>query len=191
MIHVLEGRDVDVLEPFPIKELSAAVGWSHCYRLSVSSDDGPQTDDEIAEALYTSIQANRSWAIVDKANLSNTKKELPLVGLIVFEQTSPYNGYIHVTTARKAHRLGDPTISEQAVQLVINEIWTSTPSLTRISGATLATNKGAKSLMARLGFTKEGLLPALLKVKGEMIGVVHYGLLRPVGAVEVSNVVSA
>lgn len=188
MIHVLEGKDVDVLEPFPLKELGAAVGWSHCYRSSVSSDDGPQTNDEIAKALYESIQVNRSWAIVDKANLSNTKKELPLVGLIIFEQTSPYNGYIHITTARKAHRMGSPTISEQAVQLVLDEVWASTSGLARISAATLVTNKGAKSLITRLGFTKEGVLPALLKVKGEMVGVVHYGLLRPV---EVGNVVSA
>lgn len=184
MIQVLEGKNVDVIEPFPIKEIQAAVGWMHCYKTLVCGDDGPQTNDEIAAFLHTTLAASnvRTWAIVDKDNLTNTHTTSPLVGMLSFERANTQNGYLHITTPRKVwgEKLAQPGMAEQASQLVISNLFSSEPTLQRISVAIVSTNKAAIALAKRVGFTKEGYLPAMTQIKGKPADMIHFGLLRPV-----------
>ncbi len=184
MITVTEGKNVDIIEPFPIKEIQAAVGWMHCYKTLVCGDDGPQTNEEIGAFLLTNLQAPniRTWAIVDKDNLTHTHSNAPLVGMISFERANAQNGYLHITTPRKVwgEKLAKPGMAEQATHLVISQLFTNEPALQRISVAIISTNKAAINLATRIGFKKEGYLPAMSKIKGLPADVVHYGLLRPI-----------
>lgn len=183
MIQVLEGVNIDVIEPFPPTQLSTAVGWMHCYKTLVCGDDGPQTNEEIGAFLSNSLAAPnvRSWGIVDKDNLTNTHTDAPLVGMITFERANKQNGYLHITTHRKAwgEKLAKPSFAQQASELVIAGLFESEPDLQRVSVAIVDTNKAANNLAKRVGFIKEGFMPAMTKIKGQPANIIHYGLLRP------------
>lgn len=188
MLRVLEGPQVDVIEPFPSAELRSAAGWMHCYKTLVFGDDGPHTNEEILEFLQLRLPLVRSWGIVDKHNLTRTKSEAPLVGIVVFERGTKYNGYIHLASNRRAwgEKIAKPSLIDQATPLILEEIFSSTPELQRISVATFAKNNAARSLARRAGFVKDGYFPAMGRAGEVPQDVIHYGLMRPQG-VEVSN----
>lgn len=189
-MQVLEGKDVDVIEPFPAMALPQAVAWMHCAKTAIFGDTGPQTDEEILEFIRVQrLQPHvRTFGVIDKANLTKAKDtDVPLVGLIVFERLALNNGYFHVTSTRKAwgEKLATPSLTEQAGQLVIPEIFKAVSELQRLSVATLANNYAARNLAQRCGFKREGYFKAMTTFKGKPMDVVHFGLLRPL---EVPNV---
>lgn len=190
-MHVVQGRDVDLISPFPVKELTAAVGWMHCYKTHIFGEDGPSTDEEMAAFLAERIQAHHTWAIVDKANLTKNKtNEVPIVGMIMIDKVSPYNAYCHVASNRRAwgSKLADPGLTEQGGLLAVQDIFKQEPSLTRLSIAVTSDNKAAINLAKRLGFVKDGSFEAMTTVNGQPATVIHFGLVKEL-AQGASNVV--
>lgn len=180
-MHVVPGKDVDLISPFPMKELPAVIGWTHCYKTIILGDEGPQNDDELYQLLVAHVTNHSSWAIVDKANLTKgSKVDTPLVGIMIFEKTSPYNGYIHIASNRKAwgNRLAKPGLIEQAGNLVIGDIFETNPTLTRISIAVEDNNKAAISLAKRCGFKQDGCFKDMITKNGKPITALHFGYLR-------------
>lgn len=181
-MHIVQGRDVDLISPFPVKEVPSVIGWTHCYKTIILGDEGPQNDEELSQLLVAHITSHNSWAIVDKANLTKCSKldVPPLVGIIIFEKTSPYNGYIHVASNRKAwgNRLAKPGLIEQAGALVIEDIFKSNPDLNRISIAVEDNNKAAISLAKRVGFKQDGCFKDMIMKAGKPITALHFGYLR-------------
>jgi hypothetical protein len=92
MIQVIEGKDVDVIEPFPVGQLDHVVRWMHNFK-SLVLDEMP--DEEMLMFLGEQVKRMRTWGIIDKANLTKSKVvEVPIVGIIFFEKINPYNGYL-------------------------------------------------------------------------------------------------
>lgn len=180
-MHVVSGRDVDIISPFPVKELPAVIGWMHCYKSIIMGDEGPQNDEELYQLLVAHVGNHDSWAIVDKANLTKgSKVDVPLVGIIIFEKTSPYNGYIHVASNRKAwgNKLAKPGLIEQAGHLVIKDIFDNNPGLNRISIAVEDNNKAAINLAKRVGFKQDGCFKDMVMKNGKPQTAMHFGYLR-------------
>lgn len=180
-MHVVTGRDVDLISPFPIKELAAVIGWTHCYKTIILGDEGPQNDDELYQLLVAHVNNHSSWAIVDKGNLTKSNKvDVPLVGIVVFEKTSPYNGYVHIASNRKAwgNRMAKPGLIEQAGNLVVEDIFEQNPGLNRISIAVEENNKAAISLAKRCGFKQDGCFRDMIMKAGKPVTATHFGYLR-------------
>lgn len=183
MLTVLEGKDVDVLEPFPLREIQAAVGWTHCNKTMMFGVNGPQTDEEVEIYLHSLLtQSNvRSWAIVDKGNLTQTKKiDTPIIGFILAEMVGTNNAYIHAASNRRAWgtKLTQPSLTAQGAQLVINSLFNTNPELTRLSVATLASNKAARHLAEQVGFKKDGYFTSMVVIGNKPVDVIHMGLVR-------------
>jgi len=180
-MYIVPGGDVDLISPFPIKELAAVIGWTHCYKTIILGDEGPQTDEELYQLLEAHIAHHQTWAIVDKNNLTKcTKTDVPLVGIVIFDKTSPYNGYIHVASNRKAwgNKLAQPGLIEQAGKLVIPDIFETNPDLKRISISVEDNNKAAISLAKRVGFKQDGCFKDMVMQKGKSRAAMHFGYLR-------------
>lgn len=183
MIQVLEGRDVDTIEPFPAREIQAAVGWTHCNKTLMFGPNGPETDDQIEGYLRNLLsQPNvRSWGIIDKANLTKAKKlDTPVIGFIVAEFIGPNNAYIHVASNRRAwgSKLAQPSLTAQAGHLVIAHLFNTVSDLTRLSVTTLASNKAARHLAEQVGFKKDGYFISMIVGPRGPMDVIHMGLVR-------------
>ncbi len=181
-MNVLVGRNVDVIEPFPAKALAQAVGWMHAYKTLVFGDKYPQTDEEIGQFLaYMLSQPNvRSWAVIDKDNLTGAKSPAPLVGSVIFEAIGENNGYFHVASSRKVwgDKLAQPGMMEQAADLVIPALFESTPELYRVSSSIVSNNRAAINFAKRVGFVKDGYFREAIAQAGKPRDVVHFGILR-------------
>lgn len=181
-MQVLIGNDVDVISPFPVQGLRQAAQWMHCYKTLTFRDDGPQTIEDIERFLGENLpRATRSWGIIDKNNLTGTKQEAPLVGLIYFDKPLPENGYFHIATNRRAwgERIAQPGLAEQAGRLILNDLWSEFPELQRVSAFTYARNKAAVHFLRKLGCRQDGYFQAMGVSKGVPQDVVHFGVLRP------------
>lgn len=182
MIHVTEGQDVDILEPFPASEIASAATWMRCYKTLIFGDDGPQTNEDIEVFLRERLPLMRSWGIVDKHNLTGAKRcDVPLVGLLVFEPTNRFNGYAHICSSRRAwgEKLTKPGLVEQGCNLALEQVFASMPDIQRISVATFAKNSAARALALRMGFYKDGYFKSMARELGKPQDVVHFGLVRP------------
>lgn len=180
-MQVLCGNDVDVLEPFPSGYLGFAESWVHAHKTLVFGDQPPE-DIPAFLAQRMALPGVRSWAIVDKHNLTGAREtKIPLIGMLFFEQNCPENGYAHVATSRRAwgEKIARPALVDQACALILDEVWASTPTLNRVSIATYATNKAAKHLAYRMGFTRDGYFKNMGTLKGAPVDIIHFGLLRP------------
>jgi len=180
---ILEGVNVDVICPFPAKELTAAAQWMRIYKTLIFDDSGPQTNEEIERDLrYVCGREDvKSFGIIDKNNLTQSKtNDTPLVGIFVFEQMTPYHGYAHVASNRRAwgEKIAQPALTEQAGRLCAKWVFEQDEKLQRISMACMAANKGARSIATRIGFHKDGYFKAMKCVNGMPVDVMHFGLLR-------------
>jgi len=174
-IRILEGKNVDLICPFPIGEIGRVFGWNHCYRTVTEHDDGPHTMEEANEVTKQMILNWPTWGIVDKNHLTNTKHEAPLVGIVLYEPSTLRNGYIHISTARRAFKTG---FADEALQLVIRDVFTSIPTLLRISACMDEHNAPAKALAKRIGFKFEGLLEDMI-LRGDVPkNIIYFGLTR-------------
>lgn len=182
-MQVLEGRDVDTIEPFPTHELPAAVGWTHCNKTLMFGPNGPETDDQIEGYLRSLLsQPNiRSWGIIDKANLTKAKKlDTPIIGFLIAEFIGTNNAYLHVASNRRAWgpKLAQPSLTAQGAELVINHLFESVSALTRLSVTTLASNKAARHLAEQVGFKKDGYFINMIVGPTGPVDVIHMGLVR-------------
>lgn len=183
-MKVLLGSDVDVISPFPVSALPAAVSWMHCYKTLVFGDHGPQTEPEIEAFLRIQLSAPQvlSWGIIDKANLTGSRQiDVPLVGVVFLESLTPENAYIHIACNRKAwgNKIASPGLVDQGCELIKQDVWDTT-QLRRVSIATYASNKAARHLAYRTGFIRDGYFENMATLRGVPQDIIHFGMLRPV-----------
>ena len=180
-MKIYTGTIIDLLEPFPEREIKRLVGWLHCYKSIIHSDDSPQTDEELV-TYFTNYfkQPNvRSWGIIDKGNTINIQHEAPLVGFGAFEfaglPIGSRNGYFHCATTRKAWGAG---LIDEAYRLGVDTIFTEHPDLLRVSSFVLNNNYPARKLALRVGMKIEGVLEDAVLQQGIPKPLTHFGLTR-------------
>jgi RimJ/RimL family protein N-acetyltransferase len=180
-MRIIEGKNVDLIAPFPSGEVGRMYGWMHCYRTLTEDDDSPKNLEEFIQHTHTMLGVCPSWGIVDKWKITNSRHEAPLVGVLLFEPTlSPWNGQIrngqlHVATARKAWKTG---LVDEASQLVISTLFDELPGLQRLSAYMLEKNFPAKGLARRAGFKFEGLVEDAVVQGGSPQSMALFGLTR-------------
>ncbi len=185
-MQILEGKDVDVITPFPANMIASATQWARCYKTMVMDDNGPQTNDEIAVFLQKRFsQPNmQSFGIVDKNNLTHTKEsDVPLVGVVLIERVSPENAYAHVLSHRRAwgKKLAQPGLIEQGARIVLEHTFKAAPELMRLNAVILENNYPARNFVHRIGFKLDGCFSNYVHVAKQPASIVHYGYLRPTG----------
>jgi RimJ/RimL family protein N-acetyltransferase len=176
-MRILESKAIDLIEPFPLSQVKRLRGWLFCYKSLVTSDADPSEPAEVIARLETLLAAPhvRSWGIIDKFNSINSRHEAPLVGCLMFERVSPYNGYVHVATNRMAW---GRHFADEAGQILIKDVFDSTPELLRLSAAIISKNYPARELCKRLGFEREGTFKNFILQNSNPMDVVHYGMTR-------------
>lgn len=180
-MKVYPGSDVDLLEPFPLKEISRLVGWLHCFKNIIHSDDSPQTDEALMEYFTNYFQQPnvRSWGLIDKNNKVNINHEAPLVGFGAFEfagaPSGARNGYFHCATTRKAWGSG---IIDEAARIAFGTVFAEHPDLLRVSSFVINNNYPARKLAQKLGMRTEGVMNDAVLQGGVPKPLSHFGLTR-------------
>jgi RimJ/RimL family protein N-acetyltransferase len=118
---------------------------------------------------------SKSYGVIDKNNTLNIRHEAPLIGMIAFEPHTVWNGYLHIASSRKAWGSG---LFDQGLVLAIDDIFSSIPSLTRISALVLENNYPTRSLAKRMGFLREGRFEDMVTQHGEPRSLLHFGMTR-------------
>jgi RimJ/RimL family protein N-acetyltransferase len=176
-MKVIDGKDVDLIEPYPLNEVHRIIAWLHCHKMFIVTDDGPKAGEEQQTYLMQWFQQPnvRSWGMIDRNNKLNIKHEAPLIGFIAFEYSGIRNGYFHCATTRRAWGSG---MIDEAANMVIKTVFDDTPSLTRVSSFVINNNKAAKHLARRIGMSVEGVIEDAVIQDGVPKAVIHLGLTR-------------
>jgi RimJ/RimL family protein N-acetyltransferase len=180
-MKVYTGVSIDLVEPFPEKEITRLVNWLHCYKSIIHSDDSPQTDEELV-VYFTNYfkQPNvRSWGIIDKNNTINIQHQAPLVGFGAFEfagdPAQARNGYFHCATTRRAWGAG---LIDEGYRVALNAVFTENPSLLRASSFVINNNYPARKLALKMGMKVEGVLEDAVLQQGVPKPLTHFGITR-------------
>lgn len=175
-MRIIEAADVDLIEPFPSTEVRRLMGWLHCYKTLVETDDSPKTEEDVMAFLAAKLPYVLSWGVIDRNNSLGYKHEAPLIGFISAELSGASNNlYMHVASTRKAWGSG---LMDQGFTKIISHIFDNYPSVTRLSAALLNSNKPAKAFAKRVGFKQDGLLQDAVTQNGEPKAIAHFGYLR-------------
>lgn len=173
-MKIIEGRDVDLIYPFPMKELKRVFGWMRCYRTLLETTNFPKNEDELAER-FAGMPNLMTYGIIDKNNFLQQRQEVPLIGIYMVDQDTTLNGNVHVASTRKAW---GSRLVDQAGQLLIRYAFDLCPSLTRVTMTTIHSNGPAKALARRLGFRYEGCLRDAITIKDVPTNMALFGLTR-------------
>jgi RimJ/RimL family protein N-acetyltransferase len=173
-MKIIEGRNVDLITPFPAKELHRIFGWMRCYRTITETTAFPKTEGELATRLGTMTNL-QTFGIIDKNNFLGVRHEVPLIGIYMFDQDTVVNGNAHVASTRKAW---GSRLVDQAGQVLIKHIFGTMPTLTRLTVSVLHSNSPAKALAKRLGFRYEGCLRDAITVNNIPAAMALFGLTR-------------
>lgn len=176
-MKVYPGLEVDLISPFPLDQIHRLVGWLHCFRSIIHSDDSPQTDEEMQKYFTGWFQQPnvRSWGLIDKNNKLNIRHEAPLVGFGAFEFQTLRNGYFHCATTRRAWGSG---IIDEAQQLALKATFEENLGLLRVSSFVINNNYPARALARRMGYVVEGRLEDMVLQGGVPKAITHFGLTR-------------
>lgn len=173
-MKIIEGRDIDLITPFPTKELRRVFSWMRCYKTITETTGFPKTEDEFAARLAAMTNVT-TFGIIDKNNFLGMRHEAPLIGIYMFDQDKLNSGNVHVACTRKAW---GSRLVDQAGQLLAEHLFRYLPDLTRISVSVLASNAPAKALAKRLGFRYEGCLRDAILVNDLPANMALFGLTR-------------
>lgn len=174
-MRIIEGEYVDLIDPFPKKEVHRVYGWMHCYRTMTESDITPKGPDEFDRYFNALLDVVVSYGVIDKQNLTNSRHEAPLIGLITFEPHTIWNGFVHVASSRKAWGKG---LMDEAGKLVLKDLFTNLETLQRLSAWIFKNNIPAQHYVIRAGFRKEGVLRDFIVQDGLPKTIYQYGLTR-------------
>lgn len=182
-MDVLLGDHVDLITPFPAKELDRVWSWMQCFRSIVFHDGTKDTTKESCiEAVAALNHPHMAFGIIDKNNVINSQSEAPIVGIVLLEPVAEHNYVCHIATNRrvgKAYKLYKKSMTDEAGKLVIADAFATNPKLERITATVMASNTPVISLLKRLDFIQEAHLHRWFTQNGHPVDAVQYCYLRP------------
>ena len=173
-MKIIEGKDIDLITPFPAKELKRVFGWLRCYRTIPEIDSFPKTAEDLAEQL-SRVPTLQTYGIVDKNNFLQVRHEVPLIGMYTFDRDTIVNGNIHVASSRKAW---NSRLVDQAGLLLINTMFRQIPELTRMTINCLSSNGPGRALAKELMFRHEGCIRDAVVINNTPANMTLNGLTR-------------
>jgi RimJ/RimL family protein N-acetyltransferase len=180
-MDIIFGTHIDLITPFPESEISRIWPWLQCFKSLVFHDYSAQ-QAEYEEYFRAVNTQGLTYGIIDKMNITgSTKVEAPIVGMVLFEPSTPTNFYGHIAMSRKAgksFKLYGVSMADEAVNLSTQYAFDTYPNLTRISSVILESNTPVRNLMKRTNFTQDGYLEDWFTQNGEPKNAIHYGKLK-------------
>lgn len=174
--RVITGESVDIISPFPPVYLERLVKWMYQYRSLLTHDDGPQTAEEMAVALSSTIDSQVTYGVVDKHNMIGVNTTGPIVvGAYILDVSMPKNVHIHTVSQRRAWGKG---LMDEGLDLVLDDIFQD-PAVLRVTANMLANNRAVVNFAERHGFKREGRIRDAILVKSEPKSILMYGMTRP------------
>jgi RimJ/RimL family protein N-acetyltransferase len=173
-MKIIEGRDVDLLYPFPQKELKRVFSWLRCYRTIPEIDSFPATAEALGEAMAR-VPTMQTFGIVDKNNFLQVRHEVPLIGMCTLDHDTLVNCNIHVTSNRKAW---NSRLVDQAALLLVNYAFRYLPELTRVTLNCLSSNGPGRALARELRFRYEGCIRDAVVINNVPANMALNGLTR-------------
>ncbi len=76
-LRIINGKDVDLISPFPMSEIKRLYGWLHCYRTITECDDSPKDVDTYCQLMTEVLSKVVSWGVIDKNQLTNIYTNIP------------------------------------------------------------------------------------------------------------------
>ena len=174
-MRILESDNIDLIEPFPVREAKRVFGWLHAYKNIIENDLSPKTPEEFETFMINILPNVRSYGVIDKNNTLGFRHEAPLVGMVVFEPQSVWNFFIHIASTRRAWGSG---FMDEAINVAIKDLFDTVPSLLRVTGLTLSNNSPVKGLARRLGWHYEGKQHDAVLQDGEPRDLIQLGITR-------------
>lgn len=173
--RVIEGERVDLLCPFPEGEIGRVWGWTKNFKNLLETDDSPHGREDFTAHLRATLPEVVSYAIIDKTGAMKRPVPAALAGILVFEPQLPFNGYLHVASARSAY---GHMLTDEGAKLACADLFERLPKLSRISALVHERNRPAGALARRCGFKREGVLRDAIVQLGEPKNVIIFGLTR-------------
>lgn len=162
--------NVTVESPFPRGELPRAYTW---HKYTTTCINGRSfTLGEYLQGMSEVIASPgaRSWGVYTSSTLS---------GMVVFEpiyrQGELVDGSIHIVLSRGVWGRG---VIEAVASDILRDLFTSIPSLLRVSGFTPAHYRPGLAVAERLGFIREGSIISATRINGVVRDIVLTGLTR-------------
>jgi RimJ/RimL family protein N-acetyltransferase len=174
-MEIIESTNIDLISPFPVSEARRVFGWMYAYKSVIETDQSPKSADEYAQYFEGISPYVLSYGVIDKHNTLNIPHEAPLIGMVAFEPSTLWNGYMHVASKRRAWASG---LVEEGAKTAIHDIFTKRPDLTRVSAMVLPRNRMAGNLAKRIGFKVDGFFEDYVTQSGTPQPMIHYGLTR-------------
>jgi len=171
-MNIVETPNLDLISPFPMTEIPRTFGWIASARTTWGA---AKSREEVITHMQDYLPRVLSFGIIDRNNWLGMNHQAPLVGIIAFESQSPFNGYLHIATTRRAW---GTRIADQAAEGVINHLFSNTPDLLRLSVCFPFVNQAVRGLVKRLGFFKEAVFEDFLLDNGSPVAMAHYGQLK-------------
>lgn len=174
-MDIVTGTNVDLIAPFPAGQARRVYNWNFCFRTFAENDDVPQNPEEFTSRVESLLAVCPTFGVVDKGQITSTRHEAPLVGLVMFEPAGQRHGFIHFACGRKAFKMG---LMDEAVEMAVRWLFTNVPGLLRVGTYLDESNTPAKWLFRRLGFRYEGICRDVMLRGGMLRDLVYFGLPR-------------
>lgn len=178
-MRIIEGEHVDLISPYPTKELERAAQWFFQYSTYINDDTSPKTPENIQASLAYLVDNATTYGIIDKNNITKSTHEVPLVGFVSFALQTTWNGYLHLATSRRAWgRKSSISLAEEAGKLAVEDLWNEHPNLMRQSVLVSSKNHPARRWAERIGFTLDGMLLHFFLSADKPGDAIHFGKLK-------------
>lgn len=161
---------VSVVSPFPRDRYEDAYLWHKSTSTIINGRDYSLRDFLELMAAVGDRPGARSWGVC---------KGEDLVGIVIFEPCYHgrrlTDGSLHIALAR---RVWGRYVMDRIGPLVLADLFTSTPSLQRVSASIISTYTPSTRVVKALGFTQEGCLRDAVFVGGVKRDLSIWGLTR-------------
>lgn len=172
-LRVIQGTHIDLISPFPLKEVPRIYGWIRSFKSIVEFDGWLHGRKEFKDFYTHQVIPNApTYGIIDKYNKAVADVGVPLVGFIMAEAAIPANVYINFASNLKAL---NAELMPEALDLALEDLKKTYPHVIRFSCWLLDKNRPAHRFLSQQGFTKDAKMQSMVTQNGTPKSLVHMG----------------
>jgi RimJ/RimL family protein N-acetyltransferase len=161
---------ISLISPFPVEDAALSYKWHKYTTTCINGRSFNKQTYLIGLWELLRREGVWSWAITN---------EKGSVGIVIFEpifrNRELVDGSIHIALDRSVWGRG---VIEDVSQEILQELFSKTPSLLRVSGYTPSNYKPGLVVAERLGFKVEGCLRGAVRIDGKTRDLIITGFTR-------------
>lgn len=172
-LRVIQGKNIDLITPFPLQEVPRIYGWIRSFKSIVEFDGWLHGRREFKEFYTHQVIPNTpTYGIIDKHNKAVADVGVPLVGFIMAESAIPANVYINFASNMKAF---NADLMSEALGVALKDLQELYPDAARFSCWLLDKNRPAYKFLIQQGFTKDAKMQSMVTQNGTPKSLIHMG----------------